>query len=150
MMQVTVCTVMRAGSISDNARGGDDTLIGGAGGENSLYGDATDLSDSSRGGNDTLIGGDNATNYLVGDAGDFMTDNAVGGLIGGGAGSISYAVPAPTICGATPRSLLAAPPFFGVSASPTAPNGNVKTAADTFVFAPSNGYDLIGDFPPER
>ena len=41
----------------DNARGGNDTLIGGAGPTNILNGDAFDLRDNARGGNDTLISG---------------------------------------------------------------------------------------------
>ena len=34
----------------------------------------------------------------------------------------------------------------GVAASPTAPTGNVKIGADTFVFAPGSGNDDINDF----
>ena len=55
----------------DNARGGDDTLIGGAGSgprpATSPYGDAFAMHDNSRGGNDTLIGGA-SDNVLTGDA----------------------------------------------------------------------------------
>ena len=46
----------------DNARGGNDTLIGGDGAINNLYGDADVMFDNARGGNDTLIGGDGAFN----------------------------------------------------------------------------------------
>ena len=47
--------------MSDNTRGGNDTLIGGDNANNILYGDAGVMYDNARGGNDTLIGGDDAT-----------------------------------------------------------------------------------------
>ena len=69
----------------DNARGGDDTLIGGRLAQRPL-GDAHVHGWRRRGGNDTLIGGAGcARNVLDGDAG-FMYGNARGGndtLIGG-------------------------------------------------------------------
>ena len=46
----------------DNARGGNDTLIGGNGAFNTLYGDADAMHDNARGGNDTLIAGDSSDN----------------------------------------------------------------------------------------
>ena len=77
----------------DNARGGNDTLIGGAGANNELYGDANSLHDNARGGDDTLIGGggggvinrNSPSNDLFGDA-QFMDGDSRGGndtLIGG-------------------------------------------------------------------
>ena len=48
--------------MSDDTRGGDDTLIGAVVRffAASLYGDASTMDGNSRGGNDTLIGGANA------------------------------------------------------------------------------------------
>ena len=63
------------------------------------------MTDNARGGNDTLISG-TGTDHMWGDA-QFIN---------------------------------------GVAASPTAATGTVKTGADTFVFAPGNGNDDIGDF----
>ena len=62
----------------DNARGGNDTLIGGANAINDLVGDARVMYDNARGGNDTLIGGGGEINDLYGDAYE-MHDNARGG-----------------------------------------------------------------------
>jgi hypothetical protein len=71
--------------MADNARGGDNTLIGGArvpvgAVENDLHGDASSMSGNARGGNDTLTGGAGVTavNNLYGDAYS-MSDNARGG-----------------------------------------------------------------------
>ena len=69
--------------MSDDARGGDDTLIGvemlGIRTINDLYGDAYAMSDNAQGGNDTLTGGDlDAINFLVGDA-YAMSGSARGG-----------------------------------------------------------------------
>ena len=44
-----------------NARGGDDTLIGGDQVSGTLVGDAVAMHDNASGGNDTLIGGDGRT-----------------------------------------------------------------------------------------
>jgi hypothetical protein len=73
-------------------KGKHQDLVGTANEENILVGDAGEsITDFARGGNDTLTGGDNSdssfvVNTLVGDAGDFITDFARGGndtLIGG-------------------------------------------------------------------
>jgi hypothetical protein len=78
------------GTMSDAARGGDDTFMGGAPagtpGLNLAYGDALAMSGNAHGGNDTLVGGDDATpqpagtfdNTLIGDA-QTMSDRACGG-----------------------------------------------------------------------
>ena len=92
------------GMVGDS-RGGNDTLTGGNGGVNFLYGDAFSMSDNARGGNDTLISG-TGIDHMWGDA------QIINGL----------------------------------AASPTADTGTVETGADTFVFAPGNGNDDIGDF----
>jgi hypothetical protein len=79
----------------DNARGGDDTLTGGASLINVLYGDAIVMDGDSRGGDDTLIAGPGPmigfgpTNALMGDAGA-LHDNARGGndrVTGGDSGA---------------------------------------------------------------
>src|SRR3981081_2527793 len=70
----------------DDSRGGNDTLIGGAGAINFLNDDVLSMYDHAYGGNDTLIGGDGAIfNFFLGDASD-MYDSSRGGndtLIGG-------------------------------------------------------------------
>jgi serralysin len=122
-----------SGSMFHSARGGNDRLIAGDSDVSLLRGDAGIMLDDSRGGNDTLIGSDGSVSYLVGD-GFQMQDNARGGkdtLVSGtgtdhmwGDGQV----------------------INGVAASPTEPTGSVRTAADTFVFAPANGNDDINDF----
>ena len=90
-----------AQSMDGNSRGGNDTLTGGDGAVNFLYGDAFSMSDNARGGNDTLISG-TGTDHMWGDA------QVINGVL---------------------------PPYR-----------SVVTGADTFVFAPGNGNDDIGDF----
>jgi hypothetical protein len=116
-----------------DAVGGNDTLIGGVGSINNLFGDAFSMSDNARGGNDTLIGSDGSINILVGDAFS-MSDNARGGndKLISGTGTDHMWGDAEVI--------------NGVTASPTAPTGTVVTGADTFVFAPGSGNDDINDF----
>ena len=85
----------------DSTRGGNDTLTGGDGSFNNLYGDARIMDGDSRGGNDTLNGGQGicsptgATSELVyGDAFE-MHDHARGGndtLIGGDFACISFSM----------------------------------------------------------
>jgi hypothetical protein len=60
-----------AGLMFDNARGGNDTLIGANGFQsyNIVFGDAGSMYNDTHGGNDTLIGGaGHAINNLYGDA----------------------------------------------------------------------------------
>jgi hypothetical protein len=129
-----------ADTMDGDSRGGDDTLIGAGvviGGifdpVNRLHGDATSMSGNARGGNDTLIAGDSSENYLFGDA-RFM----FGGSRGGNDTLIS---------GTGIDHMWGDAEFInGLVASPTADTGSVKTGADTFVFAPGNGNDDIGDF----
>jgi serralysin len=110
----------------DTAAGGNDTLIGGDRSfNNSLFGDANVMRGDSRGGNDTLIGGDDNAfvTFLLGDAGG-MLDHAHGGddtLISGRGTDYMWG--------------------DGGDVAPTA-----TTGADTFVFAPDSGNDLIFDF----
>ena len=59
--------------MSGNIRGGDDMLIGGDGGSNSMFGDGGNMVGDSRGGNDTLIGGDGSPQLLVGDVYEMLT-----------------------------------------------------------------------------
>jgi len=70
-----------------------------------MQGDSFQMSGNTRGGNDTLISGA-GTDHMWGDA-EFIN---------------------------------------GVPASPTAATGTVVTGADTFVFAPGNGADVVYDF----
>jgi hypothetical protein len=137
--------------------GADDTLTGGKNSEpNNLYGDAHSFAGgTSTGGNDTLIGGANSTNNLYGDA--FSIDVGTGGndtLIGGIGGTNNLYGDASETRGAFYKS--------GddrlVSAARTTDNmwGDFKThtgdvtnetfGADTFVFGPHNGQDVINDF----
>jgi Ca2+-binding RTX toxin-like protein len=117
----------------DNARGGNDHLIGSDSGINSLQGDARTMDGNSRGGNDTLIAGAAPSNDLYGDAFS-MSGNARGGndILVSGPGADHMWGDAAMI--------------NGVAASPTAPTGSVVTGADTFVFAPGSGNDDINDF----
>jgi len=93
----------------------------------------------SHGGNDTLYGanvssfGLGSFNLLFGDA-DAMSDHARGGD--------------DTLISGTGADHMWGDAEFinGIAASPTAPTGNAKTGADTFVFAPGSGNDDIGDF----
>ena len=74
-----------------DSRGGNDTLIGGAGAGGpssfmSLYGDAFEMHDNARGGNDHLTGGTGIrTPELYGDAGIMDGDSRGGNdtMIGG-------------------------------------------------------------------
>jgi Ca2+-binding RTX toxin-like protein len=123
-------------SMTDDTRGGDDTLTGSSGFfPATLYGDANTMSGNARGGNDTLTGvapaGGNTV--LYGDAFS-MSGNARGGddtLISSNGNDQMWGDAAV---------------INGVAASPTADTGNVRTGADTFVFAPNSGTDTIGDF----
>ena len=119
----------------DHSHGGNDTLLGGAGAgtHNNLFGDAQYMYDNSVGGNDTLTGGAGGTNNLFGDA-QFMFSNSVGGNDRLISGTAS------TTCGAMPGFI------NGVEVSPTTPTGNVITGADIFVFAPNSNNDYIYDF----
>src|SRR5262245_62105858 len=47
--------------------GGDDTLIGGKGGTNTLFGDFIDVIAGGNGGNDRLVSADNTTDSMWGD-----------------------------------------------------------------------------------
>ena len=89
------------------------------------------MHDNTRGGNDTLIGGDGGPT-MRGDA-DAMFDDAIGG------NDLLVSAPGPITVGDAAF-------INGIAASPTAPTGNVKTGADTFIFAPGNGNADINDF----
>ena len=68
-----------ADSLTDKQQGGDETLSGPAGEENSLYGDAgMAITDHARGGNDSLVGGTDSDNLLRGDAQE-LSGKAEGG-----------------------------------------------------------------------
>jgi serralysin len=157
-----------ASTMDGNSRGGNDTLIGGdttAGSPtvvDELYGDAFDLQGNARGGNDHLVGGNNSLNLLFGDGGGLAGDSRGGNdvLVGGNGSAASTLIGDATsmsdnarggndvlISGTGTDHMWGDAEFInGVPASPTAPTGNVKTGADTFVFAPHNGNDDIMDF----
>src|SRR5206468_3783330 len=147
-----------AHDMHDNARGGDDTVVGVDLGttalSNTLYGDAFEMHDNTRGGNDTLIGGANSYNGIFGDArlmdgnarvgndtliGAANSDNSLHGdaffMFDNARGGNDTLISGP----GTDHMWGDAQVINGVAASPTAPTGTVITGADTFVFAPGNG-----------
>ena len=112
--------------MNGNTVGGNDTLVGGDGvGENHLRGDANIMNDNAAGGNDVLIAGDNtADSVLQGDA------RIMNGFSTGGNDRLISGNSADTMWG--DGSIINGP--------------NVTFGADTFVFAPGNNADQIGDF----
>jgi Ca2+-binding RTX toxin-like protein len=144
-----------------NAAGGDDTLIGAANSDNNLLvGDASRMFVNATGGNDVLRGGDNTHNQLFGDAmtmgdsGPFFRGVNVGGndtvVAGNGADTVNFLygdaqfmygqahAGSDVLIGGTGTDFM-----YGDALQKTA---LVTTAADTFVFAPDGGNDLIDDF----
>jgi Ca2+-binding RTX toxin-like protein len=107
--------------------GGNDTLIGGANADNTLIGDANSMVGPATGGNDTLIGGVGGTNTMIGDA--------VSEMSGEGKGGNDRLVSADN----TPDNM-----WGDWQTSNSAATGG----ADTFVFTPQNGNDIIHDFQP--
>jgi serralysin len=100
-------------SMSDNVRGGDDVLISGVG-DDILYGDARSMNDNAVGGDDWVIGGD-GDDRLAGDA-EQMSASAHGGndmLWGDDVGAVSG-------------------------------------GADTFLFSGAIGQDIVFDFRPDE
>lgn len=159
--------------MSQRARGGNDTLTGGTasisfthGGaaENNLYGDADQMQDSTIGGNDILSSGKGThdcgtSNTLYGDA-RIMGSNAAGGndtLYSTTTGQDSiwestsnylygdaYEMDGNTKGGSDRLiSSAASDNMYGDAAIIASA---AKGGADTFVFAPSNGDDIIYDF----
>lgn len=114
---------------------GDDTLIGGDGAFNTLYGDAQDLiaeiTDSVvsqvTGGNDTLFAGNGGTNTLYGDS-QYQQGNVIGGddILTSGTGNDTMWGDVSAIRGIAP--------------------GTIVGGADTFVFMQNSGADVIKDF----
>lgn len=144
-----------------NATGGDDTLIGAANSDNNLLvGDASRMFVNATGGDDVLRGGDNTNNQLFGDAmtiGDssqFFRGVNVGGndtlVAGNGVGTVNFLygdaqflygqaqAGSDVLIGGTGTDFM-----YGDAAQTSA---LVTTAADTFVFAPHGGNDMIADF----
>ena len=109
--------------MSDQTTGGDDTIVGGAGGKNQLVGDAETINADAKGGNDIMVGGAGAlSNELVGDA-IHMAGK------GGNDTLVSAAHTSDDMWGD------AMVMFAGAVGG-----------ADKFVFAPENGSDQINDF----
>jgi hypothetical protein len=71
---------------------GDNTLFGGGGTFNELYGDSIESYGGATGGDDRLTGGATSTNYLFGDASEIRGANGAGGhdTLTGGANSTNY------------------------------------------------------------
>jgi hypothetical protein len=112
--------------VGGSSPGGNDTLSG-ANSPNNLYGDALEIIDG-QGGNDTLIGGIGGVNNLYGDA-----PNTQGAFYRSGDDTLVSA----------DRST---DNMWGDFQSHS---GSVTTetfGADTFVFGPHNGQDVINDF----
>ena len=110
--------------MSDDARGGADTLVGGANASNRQIGDADRIEGRAIAGNDRLAGGANATNFIYGD-GIELADSAHGGnnVLVAGAGSTDF--------------------IWGCAASVDA---TASVSHNTFVFGPGIGHDTIEDF----
>jgi Ca2+-binding RTX toxin-like protein len=119
-----------AQQMREHSRGGDDRLYGSTG-NNKLIGDSFSMKHEARGGNDWLHGGAGA-DRLVGDA-DIMSGDSRGGndrLIGGKGND--------TLFGDFDLPLSIDFGFHDTS--------NVVHGADTFIFTPGSGLDVIGDF----
>lgn len=144
-----------------NAAGGDDMLVGAANSDNNLLvGDGSRMFENATGGNDVLIGGDNTHNQLFGDAmtmgqsGPFFRGVNVGGndtvIAGNGADTVNFLygdgqylygraqAGSDVLVGGTGTDFM-----YGDALQK---GGEVTTAADTFVFAPNGGNDMIADF----
>jgi hypothetical protein len=65
--------------MSGSAKGGGNTLIGGANSTNFLYGDAKTMSQTASGGGNTLVAGYGSTSYLWGGAGVASATNQIAG-----------------------------------------------------------------------
>ena len=94
--------------MSDNTRGGNDTLSGLPGADTIVYGDAYAMSDDTRGGDDMLIGGtDLANNEMYGDA-YAMSDDARGGndTLGGEDARPITSTATPSPCPTTPAAAM--------------------------------------------
>jgi len=144
-----------------NAAGGNDLLIGAANSDNNLLvGDASRMFVDAIGGNDVLRGGDNTNNQLfgdamtIGDSGQFFRGVNVGGndlvIAGNGVDTVNFLygdaqflygqaqAGSDVLVGGTGTDFM-----YGDALQKTA---LVTTAADTFVFAPNGGNDMIDDF----
>ena len=143
-------------SMSQRALGGDDWLTGGANGAtNTLFGDAYQMSDRTTGGNDILTGGLNAPGYtdtLYGDA-FTMSGTAIAGndILTAGDGGINHLygdadnVSDRAICGNDTLISGTGTDYMWGDAQ-TINGSKVTTGADTFVFKPNSGADVIEDF----
>ena len=141
--------------MSDSADGGVDTLTGGADADNTLFGDAYQMSDRTTGGNDILTGGLNAPGYtdtLYGDA-FTMSGTAIAGndILTAGDGGINHLygdadnVSDRAICGNDTLISGTGTDYMWGDAQ-TINGSKVTTGADTFVFKPNSGADVIEDF----
>jgi hypothetical protein len=141
----------------DHARGGDDTLIGGASQINALYGDARIMDGDTSGGNDTLIAGVGLTiagappvNALMGDAFE-MHDNARGGndtLIGADSGVNSLHGDARTMDGnsrgGNDTLIAGAAPVNNLYGDAFSMSGNARGGNDILISGPGTDH-MWGD-----
>ena len=118
-------------TVSGDFTGGNDTIHGGNGSDDHIYGDMANVtftgSSSFQGGADVLYAGDGGTNYLYGDA-----VSITGALDVTGGNDTLYA-------GTGDDNM------WGDWASASG-SGTVATGADTFVFTTIGGTDNINDF----
>lgn len=145
-----------ATSMQQFARGGDDTVVGGAnGGQNWLAGDAEGMSDDTHGGNDTVIGwgkmaGDGL--YMGGHAqggNDLLMNTAQGGSMYGEAERVFADTDVTgVVCGNdTLVSGTGSDDMWGDTGNRLP---GLVTGADTFVFLRNSGQDAIEDFETGR
>jgi serralysin len=85
------CFYGDTGFMAGDSRGGNDTVLGGSGLETFLHGDAGIMLDTARGGNDHLTAGDSTFSSLHGDARIMVADSRGGNdTLTGSAGQVSY------------------------------------------------------------
>ena len=145
--------------MSDSAKGGNDSFVGGLDSTNTFYGDAAEMIGNSVGGNDTFTGGTASSNIAYGDAAK-MYDHSVGGndVLSGGddASGLSAGSYNDLLVGDAQLMADNAKGGNDTIVSGTGNDdmwgdgqlmlGNAHGGNDTFVFKVSNGHDKIEDF----
>lgn len=158
---VTNVLIGDAQVMADRAEGGDDDIVGGSGAFNTLYGDAVEMSGRTRGGDDALIPpspvatrsgtisdvfGDARTLSDRAEGGDDTLNGAVGftgstaRLYGDGYELLDRAE------GGDDRLVSRGFSEDEMWGDAYSVGPHAETGSDVFVFAPSNGRDLIHDF----
>lgn len=130
---------------------GDDLLVGAAGRTNWVYGDWQQGTGSNTLGDDLLVGGENATNYLYGDAHTYTAHGGDDRLVAGAGGSNYLYGDAYSARGACGNDTLVgstgSDQMWGDARVIAV--GTVR-GADTFVFDLNSGRDVINDFEQGR